>query len=668
MGIKTKWIHGSNISTDSLDTGTIIFDSSDKLIKLKTDSEVEIYGEPDIKEIINVTWSELKALRDANTLVPGQYYRITDYVTTTNGKSETCSSPNSETPVEGQSRSAGHQFDIIVRADSASVLNENAKAAIHDGDTYFVRKYGPYAGQTVPVSAWKLKYCLDNDITKYEWADTTNGKGVIYQMIDERDNNFGYDYKNIQFYRADVPNTYSEIYNLGELQQHYSDNPTTLTGAKFQFNTGWYYTFGYIRSDITTSITPDDIEDSTVVFGNGVSDNFHPFTGTLSDIVEWSRNFWSNTFGAFCSNLTFFEMSYFHQNDIKYAISSQFASSMYCDYSTVLDSLIYSKQSLLGLSSTSAISDGISYSRFKMIVGSKIRCSIRRSQIEDSLKDVFEVTSDSAYVALFTQEGIMQNNTFSLPGTMQATTISGFFTNNTITGKQSNNLYSGTVGYCEIPQVQTSSFLGMVLYCKFPKLNTCTFNKCGYTNFISDNTGTISDMHVTRVVGSASNYINLSTYPNLTSLNIPKTFGVDASGRIVGSYMDGATIKGYYLESATATEWKELTASEDWKRKTVETAESDVTLAANTITLLTGTSLTSLSISLPTEASTDGQEYILQYSKDNLDESCTISFDSTIKWANGSYVPSPSVMKDNAVIQVCIVNGCATWAQYYEIS
>ena len=51
------------------------------------------------------------------------------------------------------------------------------------------------------VPAWKLKYSLDNDITKYAWADETNGKGVIYWLKDEHNNECHYDFKNIQFKR-----------------------------------------------------------------------------------------------------------------------------------------------------------------------------------------------------------------------------------------------------------------------------------------------------------------------------------------------------------------------------------------------------------------------------------------------------------------------------------
>ena len=130
-----------------------------------------------IGKIISETWVQLKAMRDGGTLAAGQFYRIIDYATTT---------------VQADTQSAGHAFDVIVRADSSSVLNENAFAIQHEGDTYFASSN---------LSTWKLKYCLDNDDTRFAWADTTNGKGVIYRMIDEWENDLPYDFKNIQFKR-----------------------------------------------------------------------------------------------------------------------------------------------------------------------------------------------------------------------------------------------------------------------------------------------------------------------------------------------------------------------------------------------------------------------------------------------------------------------------------
>ena len=151
------------------------------------------------------TWSALKTLRDNGELVPGLQYKITDYVTTT---------------VQADTQSAGHQFDIIVKADSASVLNENARAALHSGDTYFA---------SANLEAWKLKYCLDNDTTRFAWADSTNGKGVIYQMIDEKDNDLPYDFKNIQFKRYKMS---------GKIYKTMSSSKSNDTILQSQLNNG----------------------------------------------------------------------------------------------------------------------------------------------------------------------------------------------------------------------------------------------------------------------------------------------------------------------------------------------------------------------------------------------------------------------------------------------
>ena len=125
----------------------------------------------------SVTYDDLKTMRDNGHLLSGEQYRITDFVTTTS---------------QENTQSAGHPFDIIVVADSANTLNENARAVAHEGDTYFANS---------KLSAWEIKYSLDNDKTRFWWADETNGKGVIYYMKDEYGNECPYDFKNIQFKR-----------------------------------------------------------------------------------------------------------------------------------------------------------------------------------------------------------------------------------------------------------------------------------------------------------------------------------------------------------------------------------------------------------------------------------------------------------------------------------
>ena len=150
-----------------------------------------------------ITYAALKTLRDGGNLVPGMQYRITDYETIITGSYDL-----SVLGAQGYLHNAGvpdsHPFDLIVIADDESHLNENARAALHSGDTYFAN---------TKIGGWKLKYSLDNDTTKYAWANTS-GKGVIWWMEDEWNNRAGYDFKNIKFLRyalklADAQNNYT---------------------------------------------------------------------------------------------------------------------------------------------------------------------------------------------------------------------------------------------------------------------------------------------------------------------------------------------------------------------------------------------------------------------------------------------------------------------------
>ena len=118
-------VENNTEQTDTLDIGTSgTFDAtSDE--QIPTSKAVSLFvksNNTNTQGMINITYDELKALRDNAQLTPGQQYRITDYETTTR---------------QPDTRSAGHQFDIIVVADDESTLNENARACPHYGDTYF---------------------------------------------------------------------------------------------------------------------------------------------------------------------------------------------------------------------------------------------------------------------------------------------------------------------------------------------------------------------------------------------------------------------------------------------------------------------------------------------------------------------------------------------------
>ena len=178
------------------------------------------YRLPALDKMISITHKELVKLRDSKQLVPGQQYRITDYVTTT---------------IQPRTQSAGHQFDVIVVADDVDKLNEHARACDHISspvydvtfaddvtkkcyiyftgeDSFNVVAVDTLLGESdivydecslvdkinkviiitayystdmrrsnitynyfesSKVESWQLKYCLDNDTSRFVWADNT---------------------------------------------------------------------------------------------------------------------------------------------------------------------------------------------------------------------------------------------------------------------------------------------------------------------------------------------------------------------------------------------------------------------------------------------------------------------------------------------------------------
>jgi hypothetical protein len=176
-------------------------------------NEVDVLLDGKTNSMISIVHADLVALRDNGQLIPGQFYRITDFVTTV------------DTTTNPDARSAGHQFDVIVRADSTTVLNENAYAAVHEGDSYFA---------SCKLNAWKVWYAIDNDTDRFDWADAENGKGVIYRLIDEYNNDCPYDFKNVQFKRWAITDITSEnnVLNQEELYSLKSDFCYDQNGGK----------------------------------------------------------------------------------------------------------------------------------------------------------------------------------------------------------------------------------------------------------------------------------------------------------------------------------------------------------------------------------------------------------------------------------------------------
>ena len=234
-------------------------------------------GATALQPIQSITYAELVALRDSSSLIVGMQYRITDY---------TCTTTTAGT------KSAGHVFDIIVTTDSESVLNENARAIQHDGDEYFANN---------DLNAWKLWYCLNNDTTRFGWADETNGKGVIYRMIDEFNNDCPYDFKNIQFYRN-------------------WDSGKFLWSTILSDNNGIScYTFSSGGDKSTTSFTDMSLNSSNNIHSNVIQEYINSGKQTLNNNCFFGDYFhynslgngcYNNSFGSNCTNNSFGDYCY----------------------------------------------------------------------------------------------------------------------------------------------------------------------------------------------------------------------------------------------------------------------------------------------------------------------------------------------------------------------
>lgn len=177
-------------------------------------------GGPSIERIL---YADLKAMRDAGELTPGQMYRIIDYEATT---------------TQPYTSVVPHSFDIIVTADSENTLNENATAMLRRNDSYYNA-----SDSCADLSAWRLKYTVDNDQDRYAWADPTHGKGVVFYMEDENNNVAPYDFKQIVF----RINQINECTALTELASNYGSDVIGVFDGVIEYGTArMAYTFSVI--------------------------------------------------------------------------------------------------------------------------------------------------------------------------------------------------------------------------------------------------------------------------------------------------------------------------------------------------------------------------------------------------------------------------------------
>ena len=145
-------------------------------------------------------------------------------------------------------------------------------------DTYFTNS---------KIDAWELKYSIDNDRTRFLWADPTNGKGVIYYLKDEYGNECPYDFKNILF--------------NGYYTFSYTINDTIFDGS---------VNYGHLcyNNKIQAAYNSDGIRMlNDIVFKNtsNTSNCINNYFESNCTHNTFGDSCLSNTFGSYCQSNTF---------------------------------------------------------------------------------------------------------------------------------------------------------------------------------------------------------------------------------------------------------------------------------------------------------------------------------------------------------------------------
>ena len=437
---------------------------------------------PQVKPV-KATYEEMTEMRAQGKLIPGQYYQITDYVTTVNGATIT------------NARSAGHPFDILVRADSATVLNEQAWAVRHDGDTYF---------KDARLEAWELKYRLDNvqwskqagtyvtyeddgytflvigDITLSghtykllqgfgmyvdDWSDyalmetvaegeqiicyygdpedfdpeepevvgtasgveevTEAGKGTITWMKDEWGNEAGYDFKNIQFKRWKV----TDELERDSLNGKYLGVLNYLP-AKLSIEDEGDFIWAYLYSVYNYTGGTQDTTDYSLT--GKVHEMVTNFTVDSNNAFVWKNEYYEAYKCTFSGNVSRNSFSgNVYQNTFSGNVDScSFSGSVEnCSFSGYVDSCSFS-----GDVYQNSFSGELYNNSFSGSVGN---CSFSGNVNNCSFSGNVQNNSFSGYVYQNTFSGYVQNNSFS--GDVNSCSFSGNLQNSIISG-QLNNL------------------------------------------------------------------------------------------------------------------------------------------------------------------------------------------------------------------------------------
>lgn len=253
--------------------------------------------------MVEVTHAQLKAMRDAGQLVAGQQYRITDYVaTTTDPESRSANHPfdiivtaDNERTLNESARAIAHAGDTYFEKCNLAawqlmycIDNDTSRFAWAQvgGEFYEFRiiSFGVggvanfesdsdttisgfpyrftinYQGSEVAILAPQKTFstptqCYLVGVMTEPWSvyiDSIthklqeDGKGVIYRMIDENNNDIPYDFKGIQFKRYKITECDMLPSFIGKYGANGIDIPYRLDNDDFRFA----YLFNVMMDDL----------------------------------------------------------------------------------------------------------------------------------------------------------------------------------------------------------------------------------------------------------------------------------------------------------------------------------------------------------------------------------------------------------------------------------
>ena len=124
---------------------------------------------------------------------------------------------------------------------------------------------------------------MDNDTNRFVWADDT-GRGVIYRMIDEYNNDCPYDFKNIQFKRYKITSsTSSSLVGTYLATGAYSD-----TGLEIDNNDSkMFYTFSYLGDLIDDGDYSLEISEDASIIGNTLQSDDSSLYGVHGNTIKY---------------------------------------------------------------------------------------------------------------------------------------------------------------------------------------------------------------------------------------------------------------------------------------------------------------------------------------------------------------------------------------------